>query len=147
VTQSLANTFAYVSPVIAVILGALLLREPVTIITIVAMCVILTGVALMVTTTGKDKKEKKEKNLKKQIQNKTQFNSIHSSHLALKYLCNQIESIISRVYYLPISDGFFPCFLILFFPSISAIAILTADIPVLNGYAPFPWSLSGFIHS
>jgi drug/metabolite transporter (DMT)-like permease len=67
-TPSLANTFAYVSPVIAVILGALLLREPVTIITIVAMCVILTGVAMMVTTTGKDKKEKKEKNLKRQIQ-------------------------------------------------------------------------------
>jgi hypothetical protein len=36
--------------------------------TIVAMCVILTGVALMVTTTDKDKKEKKEKNVKKQIQ-------------------------------------------------------------------------------
>jgi drug/metabolite transporter (DMT)-like permease len=67
-TPSLANTFAYVSPVIAVILGALLLREPVTIITIAAMCVILTGVAMMVTTTGKDKKEKKEKNLKRQIQ-------------------------------------------------------------------------------
>jgi drug/metabolite transporter (DMT)-like permease len=67
-TPSLANTFAYVSPVIAVILGALLLREPVTIITIVAMCVILTGVAMMVTTTGKDKNEKKEKNLKRQIQ-------------------------------------------------------------------------------
>jgi drug/metabolite transporter (DMT)-like permease len=51
-TPSLANTFAYVSPVIAVILGALLLREPVTIMTIVAMCIILAGVALMVTTTS-----------------------------------------------------------------------------------------------
>lgn len=37
---------------IAVILGALLLREPVTIMTIVAMCIILAGVALMVTTTS-----------------------------------------------------------------------------------------------
>jgi drug/metabolite transporter (DMT)-like permease len=57
-TASLANTFAYVSPVIAVILGALLLHEPVTIITVVAMSVILVGVALMVTTTGKGKQEK-----------------------------------------------------------------------------------------
>lgn len=57
-TASLANTFAYVSPVIAVILGALLLHEPVTIITVIAMSVILVGVALMVTTTGKGKQEK-----------------------------------------------------------------------------------------
>jgi drug/metabolite transporter (DMT)-like permease len=56
-TASLANTFAYVSPVIAVILGALLLREPVTIITVIAMSVILVGVALMVTTTGKGKQK------------------------------------------------------------------------------------------
>jgi drug/metabolite transporter (DMT)-like permease len=57
-TASLANTFAYVSPVIAVILGALLLHEPVTIITVIAMSVILVGVALMVTTTGKGKQVK-----------------------------------------------------------------------------------------
>ena len=65
-TPSLANTFAYVSPVIAVILGALLLHEPVTIMTIIAMSVILVGVALMVTTTGKEDKKEKEK--KKEIQ-------------------------------------------------------------------------------
>lgn len=64
-TLSLAYTSAYVSPVIAVILGALLLRDSVTIMTIVAMCVILTSVALTVTTTDEDKKEKKEKNAKK----------------------------------------------------------------------------------
>jgi drug/metabolite transporter (DMT)-like permease len=57
-TASLANTFAYVSPVIAVILGALLLHEPVTMITVIAMSIILAGVALMVTTTGKGKQEK-----------------------------------------------------------------------------------------
>ena len=57
-TASLANTFAYVSPVIAVILGALLLHEPVTVITVIAMSVILVGVALMVTTTGKGKQVK-----------------------------------------------------------------------------------------
>lgn len=65
-TPSLANTFAYVSPVIAVILGALLLHEPVTIMTIIAMSVILVGVALMVTTTGKEDKKEEEK--KKKIQ-------------------------------------------------------------------------------
>jgi drug/metabolite transporter (DMT)-like permease len=46
--------------VIAVILGALLLHEPVTLITVIAMSVILVGVALMVTTTGKVKQEKTE---------------------------------------------------------------------------------------
>jgi drug/metabolite transporter (DMT)-like permease len=59
-TASLANTFAYVSPVIAVILGALLLHEPVTINTVIAMSVILVGVALMVTTTGKVKQVRTE---------------------------------------------------------------------------------------
>jgi drug/metabolite transporter (DMT)-like permease len=70
-TASLANTFAYVSPVIAVVLGALLLHEPVTIITVIAMCIILAGVALMVTTTGKGKQKKvgeKEENQDKEIQ-------------------------------------------------------------------------------
>lgn len=52
-TPSLANTFAYVSPVIAVILGWALLRESITTLTIVAMIVILVGVALMVTTPHK----------------------------------------------------------------------------------------------
>jgi drug/metabolite transporter (DMT)-like permease len=55
---SLANTFAYVSPVIAVFLGWSLLHESVTILTIVAMIVILVGVALMVTTPGKRKEHK-----------------------------------------------------------------------------------------
>ena len=54
-TPSLANTFAYVSPVIAVFLGWLLLHESITILTIIAMAVILAGVALMVTTPGKRK--------------------------------------------------------------------------------------------
>src|SRR5918996_307571 len=70
-TASLANTFAYVSPVIAVVLGALLLHEPVTVITVIAMCIILAGVALMVTTTGKGKHKKdeeKEENQNKEIQ-------------------------------------------------------------------------------
>ena len=57
-TPSLANTFAYVSPVIAVILGWALLHEEITILTIAAMCIILAGVAMMVTTPGKGKKNK-----------------------------------------------------------------------------------------
>jgi len=49
-TASLANTFAYVSPVIAVILGWAILHESITVLMIVAMAIILLGVALMVTT-------------------------------------------------------------------------------------------------
>jgi len=56
-TPSLANTFAYVSPVIAVILGWALLHESITSTTVIAMIVILMGVALMVTTPHKRKKE------------------------------------------------------------------------------------------
>jgi drug/metabolite transporter (DMT)-like permease len=72
-TASLANTFAYVSPVIAVILGALLLHEPVTIITMIAMSVILVGVALMVTTTGKGKQEKTVEKQKEQKEQDKEF--------------------------------------------------------------------------
>ena len=48
-SASLANTFAYVSPVIAVLLGWAVLHEKLTITTIVAMIIILVGVAFMVT--------------------------------------------------------------------------------------------------
>lgn len=48
-TASLANTFAYVSPVIAVVLGWAILNETITLIMAIAMAVILLGVALMVT--------------------------------------------------------------------------------------------------
>jgi drug/metabolite transporter (DMT)-like permease len=59
-TASLANTFAYVSPVIAVILGWTILHESITVLTIVAMIIILLGVALMVTTkSGSKAKEQK----------------------------------------------------------------------------------------
>lgn len=57
-TPSLANTFAYVSPVIAVILGWAILKEPLASLTVVAMGVILAGVALMVTTSSKIKEKK-----------------------------------------------------------------------------------------
>ena len=60
-SASLANTFAYVSPVIAVLLGVVVLHENLTLITIIAMVIILSGVALMVT-------KKKAPNKSKQIQ-------------------------------------------------------------------------------
>lgn len=62
-TPSLANTFAYVSPVIAVILGWAILKESITTLTIVAMVVILLGVALMVTTPKKSKPVKSDKKM------------------------------------------------------------------------------------
>lgn len=58
-TAALANTFAYVSPVIAVFLGWAILKEPITSLTLVAMSVILIGVALMVTTPSKSKSKSK----------------------------------------------------------------------------------------
>ena len=60
-SASLANTFAYVSPVIAVLLGVVVLHENLTLITIIAMVIILSGVALMVT-------KKKDPTKQKQIQ-------------------------------------------------------------------------------
>jgi len=67
-TASLANTFAYVSPIIAVILGWAILHESITVLTIVAMIIILLGVALMVTTkSGSKAKEQKV------AQNKNQY--------------------------------------------------------------------------
>jgi drug/metabolite transporter (DMT)-like permease len=62
-TPSLANTFAYVSPVIAVILGWLFLHESITSTTVIAMIVILVGVALMVTTPHKRRKDIKATDL------------------------------------------------------------------------------------
>lgn len=70
-SASLANTFAYVSPVIAVILGWAILDESITLLTVIAMAVILLGVALMVTTksTMESKKTKIAQNKKHQIGN------------------------------------------------------------------------------
>lgn len=67
-TASLANTFAYVSPVIAVILGWAILHESITVLTIVAMIIILLGVALMVTTKSGSKAREQ-----KVAQNKNQY--------------------------------------------------------------------------
>lgn len=57
-SASLANTFAYVSPVIAVLLGVVVLHENITLITVIAMVIILAGVALMVTKKNAPSKSK-----------------------------------------------------------------------------------------
>ena len=57
-SASLANTFAYVSPVIAVLLGVAVLHETLTLITVIAMVIILAGVALMVTKKKAPSKSK-----------------------------------------------------------------------------------------
>ena len=57
-SASLANTFAYVSPVIAVLLGVVVLHENITLITVIAMVIILAGVALMVTKKKAPSKSK-----------------------------------------------------------------------------------------
>jgi drug/metabolite transporter (DMT)-like permease len=49
-TQPVANTFAYIAPIVAVFLGWTILDESVTYLTIVATIVILVGVALIVRT-------------------------------------------------------------------------------------------------
>ena len=49
----LIATYAYVNPVVAVILGALILQEPVDLRTIVAGAVIVGAVALIVTARGR----------------------------------------------------------------------------------------------
>jgi drug/metabolite transporter (DMT)-like permease len=51
---SRVSTYAYVNPVVAVILGSLFLSEPLTTRTIVASVVIVAAVALIVTGRGRD---------------------------------------------------------------------------------------------
>jgi len=48
-----SSMYAYVNPVVAVILGWLILHEPLTPTSIVAMCVILAGVALVQTSRNR----------------------------------------------------------------------------------------------
>jgi drug/metabolite transporter (DMT)-like permease len=55
-TAPIANTFAYIAPIIAVFLGWAILSEPVTYLTIIATIVILIGVALIVRTSKNNNK-------------------------------------------------------------------------------------------
>jgi drug/metabolite transporter (DMT)-like permease len=52
-TPSIATTFAYIAPIVAVLLGWAILGEPVTYLTVLATIVILIGVALIVRTSEK----------------------------------------------------------------------------------------------
>jgi drug/metabolite transporter (DMT)-like permease len=49
----LVTTYAYVNPIVAVILGALILQEPIDARTVVAGAIIVVAVALIVTTRGR----------------------------------------------------------------------------------------------
>ncbi len=53
VTPAQAATYAYVNPVIAVALGAMFAAEPLTVRTLVAAAVILSGVAIITTSSGR----------------------------------------------------------------------------------------------
>ncbi len=55
-TAPIANTFAYIAPVVAVFLGWAILSESVTYLTIIATIVILIGVALIVRTSNNNSK-------------------------------------------------------------------------------------------
>jgi len=52
-TASIATTFAFIAPIVAVLLGWAILGEPVTYLTVLATIVILMGVALIVRTSEK----------------------------------------------------------------------------------------------
>jgi drug/metabolite transporter (DMT)-like permease len=52
-TPPIANTFAYIAPIVAIFLGWAILEESVTYLTVIATIVILVGVALIVRTFNK----------------------------------------------------------------------------------------------
>ena len=55
-TTPVANTFAYIAPIVAVFLGWAILGESVTYLTIIATIVILVGVALIIRTSNNNNK-------------------------------------------------------------------------------------------
>jgi len=57
-SESIANSFAYIVPVIAVFLGWVILKEPISTQTLIATSIIMIGVALMVTSSSKKAKNK-----------------------------------------------------------------------------------------
>jgi drug/metabolite transporter (DMT)-like permease len=56
-SESIANSFAYIVPIIAVFLGWALFREPISLQVLIATGIIMTGVALMVTSSSKMKQK------------------------------------------------------------------------------------------
>ena len=57
-SESIANSFAYIVPVVAVFLGWVILKEPISMQTLIATSIIMIGVALMVTSSSKKAKNK-----------------------------------------------------------------------------------------
>jgi drug/metabolite transporter (DMT)-like permease len=58
-SASIANSFAYMVPVIAVFFGWAMFKEPISLQTLVATSIILVGVALMVTNSSTNKHKSK----------------------------------------------------------------------------------------
>jgi drug/metabolite transporter (DMT)-like permease len=54
-SANIANSFAYIVPVVAVVIGWVILKEAVTVQTIASTCVILVGVALMINGSSSGK--------------------------------------------------------------------------------------------
>jgi drug/metabolite transporter (DMT)-like permease len=46
-TAARAGTYAYVNPIVAIILGALLLREPISLSVIISMIIVIIGIILV----------------------------------------------------------------------------------------------------
>lgn len=55
-----AGTYAYINPMVAVLLGALILNEPITLKTIISILIILGGVFLVQTSNSSSKRAKKD---------------------------------------------------------------------------------------
>ncbi|MDF2530525.1 MAG: DMT(Drug/metabolite transporter) superfamily permease [Clostridia bacterium] len=60
-TAAKAGTYAYVNPIVAIILGALLLGEPITISVVISMIVVIIGIVLVQSSKAEYIKEIKEK--------------------------------------------------------------------------------------
>jgi drug/metabolite transporter (DMT)-like permease len=60
-TAAKAGTYAYVNPIVAIILGALLLREPITLSVVISMIVVIIGIILVQSSKAEYIKEVKEK--------------------------------------------------------------------------------------
>ena len=51
-SPAIANSFAYIVPIVAVLLGWLIFNERITIQTVIASCIIIAGVAVMIRGRG-----------------------------------------------------------------------------------------------
>ncbi|MFL6473030.1 MAG: EamA family transporter, partial [Nitrososphaeraceae archaeon] len=56
-SQSIANSFAYIVPIIAVFLGWAIFKEPLSLQVLIATGIIMVGVALIVTSSSKKQRQ------------------------------------------------------------------------------------------